>query len=1091
MGTNPTTTEKATTTEKQSTGLCVTGPRSTVNDYVVYDETFATKCAVDYFCVLQKYELESDDTIVNVQNGFCAHPDDKPLCTNVEYLSSYRDYGKVMNCETLVCDEEGDVCKNFEAQVPEGCAAALEDGDDEDVQLFPSCSLSEVLDQVMICASLFMEQLPMNDQDTCRSNADKFLTCVGLSIHDCMRGGCPSVLDGVPGLRASYVYLKALLSDMVNIDDLKTRLDMFDMQVASAMVASSLDTLCPAGHSDGSLVKSLLHGPTLLLVSQKFLSSLAINIDLQPTECVAEFLGALNPMRESLEANYLTASTNQEYCRAYEYVTGVVNELFYNDCFKNDGSRVVAEVFQRFIARYPKMAYCDNRRTCVTGDRVLIDGGETVMSDNTFATICSDHQYMCRVERYDLDIDGYNVVVESGSCMHPEENYSCDIIEYYANERGSGAVSNCKIETCNGDTCTTLAAGAQDKCRTFEDDEEDVQVFPSCSMTEVMDSLLVCFSPFLADLPYGSSADDAAQCKNNTDWMIACVGKTFSYCLQGTCPTAFDYIPGFRSGFGKIREAFRDVESVEDVRRNFKVLGFEEVEEHIASMSKHMCPDILQKQESLHFWVEKSDFSLIAEEFLNSFGFNFVIPKIYDILPCNPMFSMMVRGLQRKVYQVATEGLSHDDVCSTYDMYVGIFGQMYRGFCKPTEVIDEKKFKSEYSQLPRDLKLTRTALKVLTKFFKKNPKLPKCTKTRKCVTGQRVSVYGAVTEDHAVESLCGKDSYLCHTEKFTIVMEGLPVNIEKGSCLNPLKAYTCADVSNHVRFAGLGHVDGCSMEICGSDSCASMKTAAEPKECRSRSASSSDVQLLPSCTISDAFNKWSGCVSVYMAGFPYAETDTCLATVDKMVTCLSDKTYACLLGRCSTVLDVIPGVRASYDGLRELLKNATGVDDLIQRLNGGYLPDGAQFISGVKTMLCPGPQEKMEVTQKWVEHGDIMKTLQEFLASLGLNLFIPSTREILPCAEVMMAPQLRNYQEAAQAMGDAKTHGEACSAYQRFATEYISLIAQHCSSDQMAIKMRSYASKLDGYSIPHEVVWRSMVTVQTLMADLVSLPKCN
>ena len=68
----------------------------------------------------------------------------------------------------------------------------------------------------------------------------------------------------------------------------------------------------------------------------------------------------------------------------------------------------------------------------------------------------------------------------------------------------------------------------------------------------------------------------------------------------------------------------------------------------------------------------------------------------------------------------------------------------------------------------------------------------------------------------------------------------------------------------------------------------------------------------------------------------------------------------------------------------------------------------------------------MEVTQKWVEHGDIMKTIQEFLASLGLNLFIPSTREILPCAEVMMAPQLRNYQEAAQAMGDAKTHGEAC-----------------------------------------------------------------
>ena len=62
-------------------------------------------------------------------------------------------------------------------------------------------------------------------------------------------------------------------------------------------------------------------------------------------------------------------------------------------------------------------------------------------------------------------------------------------------------------------------------------------------------------------------------------------------------------------------------------------------------------------------------------------------------------------------------------------MYVGIFGQMYRGFCKPTEVIDEKKFKSEYSQLPRDLKLTRTALKVLTKFFKKNPKLPKCTKS--------------------------------------------------------------------------------------------------------------------------------------------------------------------------------------------------------------------------------------------------------------------------------------------------------------------------------------------------------------------------
>ena len=52
-------------------GLCVTGPRSTVNDYVVYDETFATKCAVDYFCVLQKYELESDDTIGEKEQAGC------------------------------------------------------------------------------------------------------------------------------------------------------------------------------------------------------------------------------------------------------------------------------------------------------------------------------------------------------------------------------------------------------------------------------------------------------------------------------------------------------------------------------------------------------------------------------------------------------------------------------------------------------------------------------------------------------------------------------------------------------------------------------------------------------------------------------------------------------------------------------------------------------------------------------------------------------------------------------------------------------------------------------------------------------------
>merc|ERR1719427_1268145 len=72
---------------------------------------------------------------------------------------------------------------------------------------------------MMRCISLIFN-FPHNDDEECRNVLDEMVKCIGPKVSSCLDSSCPSLFDGVPGLRSQYSEISFFASNTKTIDEI-------------------------------------------------------------------------------------------------------------------------------------------------------------------------------------------------------------------------------------------------------------------------------------------------------------------------------------------------------------------------------------------------------------------------------------------------------------------------------------------------------------------------------------------------------------------------------------------------------------------------------------------------------------------------------------------------------------------------------------------------------------------------------------------------------------------------------------------------------------------------------------------------------
>jgi len=197
---------------------CMTGTRLTVQGYTAFDNAFPSICPRGTpFCVRYVY----NQTITNngetfdatAEYGECSQISRDNCDSITPFLAPF---GEVKSCEARSCNSTDEPCLSFEFEktsndcsVPEG-----------DVRAFPGCSMREAIDAVFECASPLIFNFPHNDDEECRNVLDEMVKCIGPKVSSCLDSSCPSLFDGVPGLRSQYSEISFFASNTKTIDEI-------------------------------------------------------------------------------------------------------------------------------------------------------------------------------------------------------------------------------------------------------------------------------------------------------------------------------------------------------------------------------------------------------------------------------------------------------------------------------------------------------------------------------------------------------------------------------------------------------------------------------------------------------------------------------------------------------------------------------------------------------------------------------------------------------------------------------------------------------------------------------------------------------
>merc|ERR1719347_180617 len=148
----------------------------------------------------------------------------------------------------------------------------------------------------------------------------------------------------------------------------------------------------------------------------------------------------------------------------------------------------------------------------------------------------------------------------------------------------------------------------------------------------------------------------------------------------------------------------------------------------------------------------------------------------------------------------------------------------------------------------------------------------------------------------------------------------------------------------------------------------------------------------------EALEKMSACNQAFYTNFPYEDDATCAMRSSEYISCMAKVYTDCLSGRCPTVLDAIPGVRATYPTIRDALNGISSVREMTDRLEllGLLDPVGANImVESWDMALCPEITSLPQLVQFWFDNFN-STMLASWFVSMDVDLV--KLGEAMPCS---------------------------------------------------------------------------------------------
>ncbi|XP_076800332.1 uncharacterized protein LOC143445263 [Clavelina lepadiformis] len=295
----------------------------------------AQLCKPDQNCGFTTY-LNTSDPLhpVYVESGFCIEKAAQRFvnCSGIA-MSLNVNPTDFNNCTVDFCNSS--TCnENLITRIPPSCSSSS-----DDIQLFPSCTLRQSLDGVFGCLGNYVGGYPYQDQGQCRYDVGNTIGCLSDKVQECLAGGCPTVLDAIPGVTQSYEMVISIAS---RIQSLESGLSMLPGNEGLAEMIYGL--LCRS--PDTTFVPSNLQ----YLLSQ--LEQLNFGNFSNPV-CDQQVLPDVIKYAVSAVYSMLRARNHQDVCITFEQLKANLTYVWENRCdsssLRDFLNRVVPEPYPALI----------------------------------------------------------------------------------------------------------------------------------------------------------------------------------------------------------------------------------------------------------------------------------------------------------------------------------------------------------------------------------------------------------------------------------------------------------------------------------------------------------------------------------------------------------------------------------------------------------------------------------------------------------------------------------------------------------------------------------------------------------------------
>jgi len=314
------------------TNSCVTGERIWVNGELMSDNTVDALCASsEEHCMEFDYTTKKDGQFVRVQGGSCIHPTLIYDCDAIANYTEHRDFGVVQTCSLSTCS--GSYCNDLTPTPATGCSGLVKN---DDVQLYPGCTMKQLMHNFYECHAEFYEEFPYDTQEQCGHKRSKFVQCMSKMMDRCLSGRCPTVLDQIPGYRSSFPMVRDLTHNVSNIETVVSRMwdyYLVDEATGKMVIEYFNQALCPDMKDLPTMVEEWFSSFNSTVIAQWLIS---MDIDLMELQnampCNMKYYTSIASAYQEMIGNFFRAEDRDDMCEAYDEYFKDVTTSYQENC---------------------------------------------------------------------------------------------------------------------------------------------------------------------------------------------------------------------------------------------------------------------------------------------------------------------------------------------------------------------------------------------------------------------------------------------------------------------------------------------------------------------------------------------------------------------------------------------------------------------------------------------------------------------------------------------------------------------------------------------------------------------------------------